>query len=195
MAQTPAHVGIGVDQNLPWATLVERWRLVEELGVDSLWGLRPPPPAEPPRRPLFRGVDRPRGHGDPRTPRADWGPRQQQHVPSPGHPGAPGDHPGPHVGGRLDVGLGAGWFVPEHEAFGLDFPAPGERVSRFREAVEVLDRLLRQERTTYAGRYYQLRDTVSLPRPIQSPRPPLMLAGHGPRMLRIIAEWGDLWNS
>jgi len=98
-------------------------------------------------------------------------------------------------GGRLDVGLGAGWFVPEHEAFGLDFPAPGERVSRFREAVEVLDRLLRQERTTYAGRYYELRDTVSLPRPIQSPRPPLMLAGHGPRMLRIIAEWGDLWNS
>jgi alkanesulfonate monooxygenase SsuD/methylene tetrahydromethanopterin reductase-like flavin-dependent oxidoreductase (luciferase family) len=68
-------------------------------------------------------------------------------------------------------------------------------VARFRETVEVVDRLLRQERTSYAGRYYQVRDAVCLPRPVQEPRPPLMLAGHGPRMLRIIAEVGDLWNS
>jgi alkanesulfonate monooxygenase SsuD/methylene tetrahydromethanopterin reductase-like flavin-dependent oxidoreductase (luciferase family) len=97
--------------------------------------------------------------------------------------------------GRLDVGIGAGWFVPEHEAFGLEFPRPGERVSRFREAVEVINQLLRQDRTTYVGRFYQVRDAVCLPRPLQKPRPPLMLAGHGPRMLRIIAECGDAWNS
>ena len=53
-------------------------------------------------------------------------------------------------GGRLDVGLGAGWFVPEHEAYGVDFPGPGERVSRFREAVEVLDRWLRRAFTASA---------------------------------------------
>jgi alkanesulfonate monooxygenase SsuD/methylene tetrahydromethanopterin reductase-like flavin-dependent oxidoreductase (luciferase family) len=97
--------------------------------------------------------------------------------------------------GRLEVGIGAGWFVPEHEAYGLAFQAPGERVSRFREAVEVVDRLLRQDRTSYEGRYHRLREAVCLPRPVQRPRPPLMLAGHGPRMLRIIAELGDAWNS
>ena len=94
-------------------------------------------------------------------------------------------------GGRLDVGMGAGWFVAEHDAYGLEFPPPGERVSRFKEAVEVVDRLLRQDKTTYDGRHYRLTDAVCLPRPIQAPRPPLMLAGHGPRMLRIMRR---IWS-
>jgi alkanesulfonate monooxygenase SsuD/methylene tetrahydromethanopterin reductase-like flavin-dependent oxidoreductase (luciferase family) len=97
--------------------------------------------------------------------------------------------------GRLDVGLGAGWYVPEHEQFGIPFPAPGERVARFREAVELVDHLLRNETTTYRGQYYQLKDARLRPPPIQRPRPPLMLAAHKPRMLRICAEHADTWNS
>ncbi len=59
--------------------------------------------------------------------------------------------------GRLEMGLGAGWFAPEHEMFGLELPGPAELVGRFREAVAVVDALLRQDVTTFEGRYYQLR--------------------------------------
>lgn len=101
-----------------------------------------------------------------------------------------------HVsGGRLEVGLGAGWFVPEHEMFGLPFPPTKELVDRFREAVEVVDLLLRQDTTTYAGDYYRVTEAPFRPRPIQQPRPPLTLGAHGPKMLRIVARFADRWNS
>jgi alkanesulfonate monooxygenase SsuD/methylene tetrahydromethanopterin reductase-like flavin-dependent oxidoreductase (luciferase family) len=97
--------------------------------------------------------------------------------------------------GRLDIGLGAGWYEPEHPAFGLPFPDPGERVEAFREAVELLDAWLQADATSYTGRFYQLKDAPNRPRPIQQPRPPFVLAGHRPRMLRIIARYADTWNS
>jgi F420-dependent oxidoreductase-like protein len=97
--------------------------------------------------------------------------------------------------GRLELGLGAGWFVPEHERFGLPFPPPGERVGRFREAVEIVDSLLRHEATTFEGRYYRLTEASVRPAPLQKPRPPLTLGAHRPRMLRICAEYADSWNS
>ncbi len=97
--------------------------------------------------------------------------------------------------GRLDVGLGAGWYEPEHPMFGITFPPPAERVAQFHEAVEVVDTLLRNDVSNYAGHYYQLNEATSRPRPIQQPRPPLVLAGHRPRMLRIVARYADTWNS
>jgi len=97
--------------------------------------------------------------------------------------------------GRLDLGLGAGWYVPEHRMFGLDFPQPPELVARFGEAVEVIDDLLRNETFTYAGRHYQLDAARSLPGPVQRPRPPLVLGAHRRRMLRIVARYADTWNS
>src|SRR6201999_2495027 len=65
----------------------------------------------------------------------------------------------------------------------------------FREAVEIVDRLLRDEVTTYDGTYYQLDEARFLPRPVQQPRPPLTLGAHGPRMMRIVAQYADAWNS
>ena len=195
MTANRLHIGIGVDQNLPWPTLIERWRLVETLGFDSLWDFDHLNQPSRPDGPYFEAWTLLSGMAV-HTSRVRLGVLVSSNTFR--HPAVLAkqaitlDH---MSGGRLDVGLGAGWFVPEHEAYGVEFPGPGERVSRFREAVEVLDRLLSQERTTYEGRYYRLRDAVCLPRPLQSPRPPLMLAGHGPRMLRIIAERGDLWNS
>ncbi len=101
-----------------------------------------------------------------------------------------------HVsGGRLELGLGAGWFVPEHEMFGLPFPATKELVDSFREAVEVVDLLLRQDTTPYAGDDYRVADAPFRPRPVQQPRPPLTLGAHGPKMLRIVARYADRWNS
>jgi alkanesulfonate monooxygenase SsuD/methylene tetrahydromethanopterin reductase-like flavin-dependent oxidoreductase (luciferase family) len=97
--------------------------------------------------------------------------------------------------GRLELGLGAGWFVPEHEQFGIPFPPPGELVSRFHEAVQVIDALLRHGRADFDGRYYRLRDAHLRPTPLQRPRPPLTLGAHRSRMLRICAEYADGWNS
>ena len=93
-------------------------------------------------------------------------------------------------GGRLVLGLGAGWYDPEYLAFG--FPA-GHRVARFEEALQIIGPLLRGERLTFAGRYHQIRDAVLLPPP---DRPiPVLVAGDRPRMLRLTARYADAWNT
>jgi alkanesulfonate monooxygenase SsuD/methylene tetrahydromethanopterin reductase-like flavin-dependent oxidoreductase (luciferase family) len=96
--------------------------------------------------------------------------------------------------GRLEFGLGAGWFVPEHTMFGIPFPEPRELVERFREAVEICDALFTQEVVTYDGHYYQLKDAYSRPMPMQAPLP-YTLAAHGPKMMRIVARHAARWNS
>ena len=72
---------------------------------------------------------------------------------------------------------------------------PAERVDRFDEAVEMISLLMAHERTTYAGRYYQLDDAPLEPRPIQSPRIPILIAAHRPRMLRLAAAFADQWDT
>jgi alkanesulfonate monooxygenase SsuD/methylene tetrahydromethanopterin reductase-like flavin-dependent oxidoreductase (luciferase family) len=79
--------------------------------------------------------------------------------------------------------------------FGLDFPRPRELVERFHEAVQVVDAMLRNETTTYAGRYYKLEAALMRPQPVQKPRPPLVLGAHRSKMLRIVAQYADDWNS
>jgi len=75
-----------------------------------------------------------------------------------------------------------------------DWP-PRERVDRFREVVEIIDQLLRYPETTYTGYYYQIKGTTINPQPVQKPRPPLMIGGNGPRMLKIAAQYADTWNT
>jgi alkanesulfonate monooxygenase SsuD/methylene tetrahydromethanopterin reductase-like flavin-dependent oxidoreductase (luciferase family) len=97
-------------------------------------------------------------------------------------------------GGRLVLGLGAGWQQNEHDAYGLEFPAVGPRLKRFAEACAVLHAMLRQSRTTFSGEYYQLVDAPLDPRPIQQPIP-LLIGGAGERvMLGIVARYADEWN-
>ena len=97
--------------------------------------------------------------------------------------------------GRLELGVGAGWYVNEHEMFGLDFPATGELVDRYAEALDLLDRYLSNDITSFEGEYYTLREAYNRPAPIQKPRPPLMVGAHGPRMIRLAARYADTWNS
>jgi alkanesulfonate monooxygenase SsuD/methylene tetrahydromethanopterin reductase-like flavin-dependent oxidoreductase (luciferase family) len=97
--------------------------------------------------------------------------------------------------GRLILGLGTGWNEDEHRRFGIDLPEPVERVDRFEEAIQMLWALMSQERTTFAGRFYRLDDARLVPPPIQSPRIPLLIAAHRPRMLRIAARYADQWDS
>ncbi|MEW6223701.1 MAG: TIGR03560 family F420-dependent LLM class oxidoreductase [Chloroflexota bacterium] len=99
-------------------------------------------------------------------------------------------------GGRVILGLGAGWFEREHEAFGIKFgPWMGERIDRLAEAVPLIRALLDGERVTHEGPHYRLRDAVCRPRPVQ-PHLPILLGGSGPRKtLPLVARSADLWNA
>ncbi len=100
--------------------------------------------------------------------------------------------------GRLDLGLGAGAPGSIDVSYAMtgtpDWP-PRERVDRLHEVVEIVDLLLRNPETTYEGKYYHIQGTVINPLPIQKPRPPLMIGGNGPRMLKVAAEHADTWNT
>jgi alkanesulfonate monooxygenase SsuD/methylene tetrahydromethanopterin reductase-like flavin-dependent oxidoreductase (luciferase family) len=97
--------------------------------------------------------------------------------------------------GRSILGLGAGWFVPEHEAFGLEFPETGLRVSQYGEALAMLDEFLQNDTTTFNGDWYRLKDAPNRPPPVRSPRMPIMVGAHGPRTIGIAARHADIWNS
>jgi alkanesulfonate monooxygenase SsuD/methylene tetrahydromethanopterin reductase-like flavin-dependent oxidoreductase (luciferase family) len=102
-----------------------------------------------------------------------------------------------HVsGGRLILGIGAGWFGREHEAFGLDFGTGfGQRLDRLEESVGLIERLLAGERVTHDGRFYRMVDAVCEPRPIQV-RLPILIGGSGrEKTLRTVARHADLWNA
>ncbi len=96
-------------------------------------------------------------------------------------------------GGRLDLGIGAGWYAREHDAYGLQLSPPGERVDRFAEALELIEKLLANRRTTYDGTHYQLDNAPFQPKPVQA-RLPIMIGGQRPRMLGLVAKHADIWN-
>ena len=96
--------------------------------------------------------------------------------------------------GRLTLGLGAGWQVNEHLAYGFDLLEPKDRVDRFEEALEICRRLLSEDRTTFIGRHFRFRDAPCQPRPVQHPLP-IMVGTGGPRMTRITARLADQWNT
>jgi alkanesulfonate monooxygenase SsuD/methylene tetrahydromethanopterin reductase-like flavin-dependent oxidoreductase (luciferase family) len=91
--------------------------------------------------------------------------------------------------GRLELGIGAAGRPLDHTMTGSEVWGAPERTQRFRESVEIVDRVLRQRVTTYAGRWYRTGEAVMNPAPIQQPRPPLTLAAHGPATMKIAARW------
>jgi F420-dependent oxidoreductase-like protein len=99
-------------------------------------------------------------------------------------------------GGRLELGIGAGWNEEESGAYGIELGTPRERSDRFEEACEVITGLLSPaETTTFKGRYYQLTDARCDPKPIQQPHPPICIGGSGEkRTLRTTARFAQHWN-
>ena len=98
--------------------------------------------------------------------------------------------------GRLELGLGLGLpSDPSYAMMGLPNLSNRERVARFPEYVQLVDRLLRDDLTTFHGQHYQADGAVTQPRPIQRPRPPIVIAAMGPTMLRHAAQYADTWNS
>jgi probable F420-dependent oxidoreductase len=95
-------------------------------------------------------------------------------------------------GGRLILGLGAGWHQPEFDAFGAPFD---HRAGRFEEALQIIRPLLRSGRVDFRGTYYSAPDCELVPRGPRADGPPIMLAGAGPRMQRLAARHADSWNT
>ncbi len=98
--------------------------------------------------------------------------------------------------GRLNLGIGAtSERDPSHRMTGVEVWKTAERVQRFREVIEIVDLMLRNETTTYQGRYYTVADALMRPSPIQKPRPPLTIAAIGPTTLKVAAKHADIWNT
>jgi F420-dependent oxidoreductase-like protein len=97
-------------------------------------------------------------------------------------------------GGRCVLGLGAGWQENEHRAYGIEFSTLGGRMSRLEEACQVVTGLFSNEKTTFAGKYYQLTDAPLAPKPVQKPLPLLIGGGGEQRTLRIAAKYANEWN-
>lgn len=95
-------------------------------------------------------------------------------------------------GGRFILGLGAGWHKPEYDAFGYPFD---HRVSRFDEAMQIIQPMLREGTATVDGRFFQAKDAVNRPRGPRSTGAPILVGSSGDRMLGIIANYADAWNT
>jgi alkanesulfonate monooxygenase SsuD/methylene tetrahydromethanopterin reductase-like flavin-dependent oxidoreductase (luciferase family) len=99
-------------------------------------------------------------------------------------------------GGRVELGMGAGWFADEYTAFGYGFGSVGERFAVLEEAMGYLDALFGDEPASFEGKRFALHGAYNHPRPVQEPRPPLLVGGKGgPRMLRLAARFADGWNT
>lgn len=99
-------------------------------------------------------------------------------------------------GGRFNLGLGAGWFEPESNAYGIPLGTIKQRMDRFDEGVEVIVSLLTKDKTTFDGEYYQLSDAFCEPKPLQQPSPPIVIGGKGEkRTLRTVARFADYWDA
>ncbi|OBA92163.1 hypothetical protein A5662_01935 [Mycobacteriaceae bacterium 1482268.1] len=187
--------GVLLFPNVPWETLVDRAEQAEDIGFRSLW------------------ID---DHGmNPAAPQTNWleafttlaglatctrrillGPLVSNVILR--HPvmlarQAAGIET--MSGGRLQLGIGAGYAPTDHEMVGEPAWSLEERSQRFAEAVELLDALTRGEYVEHAGGRYQVHNMRIRPRPVQRPRPPLCIAAHSRSSLKLVAQYGDIWSS
>ncbi|MEV0394662.1 TIGR03621 family F420-dependent LLM class oxidoreductase [Polymorphospora rubra] len=95
-------------------------------------------------------------------------------------------------GGRVEIGLGAGWMRDDHDAAGLPFDPPGVRVDRLAEAIEVITGLFGAEPVDFAGKHYRITDLDGLPKPVQRPHPPLLVGGGSRRVLELAGRTADI---
>jgi F420-dependent oxidoreductase-like protein len=99
-------------------------------------------------------------------------------------------------GGRVELGMGAGWYQADHDRFGFEFPADAVRMRILAEQLEIVHRQWHGERFSYEGRHYRLRDCVAMPTPVQDPHPPLIVGGAaGAGSARLAAIWADEYNT
>jgi len=96
--------------------------------------------------------------------------------------------------GRLEFGIGAGWYEEEFKGFGIPFPSAMERVDRLGEALQVIKKMWSEDKSNFSGKYYQLDGAINYPKPLQKPHPPILIGGNGKKLLRLVASHADRWN-
>jgi F420-dependent oxidoreductase-like protein len=187
--------GICTDQNMSWEKTVQRWQQFEQMGIESAWVcdhlVQPSRPGGPYMEAwtLLAGLAA-------RTEKIRLGVLVTSNTFRYPSVLAKQVVTVDHISnGRLEFGFGAGWYEPEHRMFGLPFPETKELVGRFREAVELIDTMLRNDTSSYEGKYYRIEELYNRPNAIQKPRPPFLLGAFGPYMLKIVAKYADTWNA
>jgi len=175
---------------------VETWRIADDAGFDHIWpfdhliALGPDPTA-----PVFDGWTA-LGALAAITKRARMGLNVTGNLYR--HPGLMAkiavtvDH---LSHGRLEFGIGTGWNEPEFTQFALPFPSAGDRVAMLDESLKAMKLLWSEARSTYKGRFYELKDAIAEPKPVQRPHPPIWIGSKGERMMRLTARHADVWHS
>ena len=198
MARHPIRFGIQTgQQNIAWSELLDLWQKADAWGYDSLWNFDHFFPIfVDPQGPCLEGWTTLAALGQ-ATKRARIG--QMVNGNTYRNPcvlakmAATLDHVS---GGRLNLGIGAGWFELEHRAFGIDFKSVRGRLEALDEACQILKGMFAGERFSLAGKHYTIEDAMGLPRPVQDPHPPIMIGGTGEKiLLRIVARYADMWNA
>ena len=181
-------------QHLPFLDLTDRWRRAERLGFDVLWNVDTVVEPDRPRQTMFDGPTTLALMAE-RTSVIRIGTLVSSLYFRSPVTLAKATMTVDHIsGGRVELALGVGDPSAGEGAAGVRWGA-GERVERFREFVELIDLLLRQDVTTYEGRFYRCVEAEMIPAPIQRPRPPITIGAHGPKMLAIAAHYADGWSS
>src|SRR5215831_5908536 len=96
-------------------------------------------------------------------------------------------------GGRLEFGIGAAWAEIEHRMYGIE--GLDHRVGRLSESLQIIKSLFTNERTSFDGRYYHIKDAIANPKPLQKPHPPIWIGASGETTLRLVARYADVWNA
>ena len=97
--------------------------------------------------------------------------------------------------GRLNFGIGAGWYEHEYKAYGYSYPDAPERLRMLREALQVIHAMWEQEEATYEGQYYHVRGAINQPKGVQKPHIPILIGGGGEKVtLKLVAQYGDACN-
>lgn len=191
--------GVITLQSQPWSVLAESWKHIETLGFESAWVADHFLNYRMPTRPYFEAWTLLSGLAAV-TKKIRVGTLVTA---------APLRHPAilarqaltaDHISnGRLNLGIGTGVAgslgETVYDMIGIDDWEPTERIARFREQIQILDKLLRERVSSHSGKYYSLKDVAMYPAPVQEPRPPITVGSIGPKTLRIAAEFADTWNT
>jgi F420-dependent oxidoreductase-like protein len=198
MGKHPIRFGLQTgQQNVPWKDMVDIWTKADRWGYDSLWNFDHFYAIfTNPEDPCFEGWTTLSALAQV-TSKARIGHlvngNTYRHPCVTAKMASSLDH---ISGGRLNLGIGAGWFELEHTSLGLDFKTVRGRLEALEEALKIIKGVLAGEKVTLSGKHYQTKDAYCHPVPLQKGGVPIMIGGEGKNvLLRIVAEYADMWNA
>ncbi len=191
----PLRVGIGTGNRLPFPELARQWQQIEDLGFDSAWVVDHFLAGNDESIPYLEAWSLIASLGV-LTKRIRFGILVSGNTYR--NPGLLAkeavtiDHAS---NGRVEIGIGAGWMEREHHAYSYEYPSAGTRIEMLDEAVQIIDSLMTEHRTTFKGKYYQFDDAPFEPKPLQQPRIPIIIGAFKPKMIKLAARYADTWNT